>query len=84
MKPIVIDSIDGKIIFTKDKFTKLIEDVYNEGFSDGQKSITSITTYPVYHSTPINPNWSNNLYKTLFTTDNTENTDKSLTGRPIK
>jgi hypothetical protein len=51
MKPIVIydvkkyDGDDNLLLIDKVKFEKLLEDVYQAGFEDGKKPITTIT-YP--------------------------------------
>lgn len=60
MKPIVLETTGGKASMTKEDLEQIIKDSYDEGFEDGQKSMTPITAYPIYPNVPANPTWPNN------------------------
>ena len=45
---------DGKIKLTKDELQKMLDDAYNQGYSDGKGRYDTIT----YLSTPI---WTSNV-----------------------
>ena len=52
---------DGKIIINQEDFEKIISEVYQQGYDDGQKNniIAPITPYPTWIPDPITnpPNW---------------------------
>lgn len=62
MKPIIVETIGGKASMTKEDLEQIIKDSYEEGFNDGQRSMTPITSYPTYPNipaNPVNPVWPN-------------------------
>lgn len=61
MKPIIIkfDS-SGAAIITEDELKKIVDEVYNQGFQDGQKQSFVTTPY-------VNPYTNPNYYRTDIT-----------------
>ena len=77
----MLETKDALPSLTKEDLVQIIQDSCNEGFEDGQRSMTPITAYSICSNVPANP------YKvttTLFTENNTEDTGRPLTGRLIK
>lgn len=44
MKVIVIESTDGKLTLTKSELEKMLNDAYDDGFKDGQRVSSTLTT----------------------------------------
>lgn len=78
MKPIVVKTNDNEhILMTLSEFNKIIEQVYNEGFKDGQKDKDNS---PYIHCEPYLPNCpnSNDFWHLTSTNDVTTIDSKSL------
>ena len=58
---------DGNIVLTKDELEKLLNDVYDEGYSDGRQNGNPIITYPTPLA-PYTPYYYNESYKKTMDT----------------
>lgn len=79
MKPIVVKTNDNEhILMTLSEFNKIIEQVYNEGFKDGQRDKENS---PYIHWEPSLPNYPN-LNDIWYTT--TTSASNAITLNDIK
>lgn len=68
---------DGKVILSKEKFEKLLDAAYNDGYADGQKNIITTPYIPSSPSTPYQPY---NPWNPIITCETSSCNDS---GRPL-